>query len=102
VSTARAELTGLAELWEWDALASPTPNEVIYRRGPMIAFCQYDRDGKLRDATLRRMIADALTTEVAHVGWNDPGKATKVGAWMAEFGERPVGRAEMARRRARR
>lgn len=103
MTNARDEVDGLAALWEWDALASPQPNEVIYRRATagMLVFAQYDRDGKLRNAQLRRVIHDGLTTEVARVGWNDPGKATVVGAWFARFGAQPITRAEMSRRRSR-
>lgn len=98
MSTGYQELTTSATVWAWEALKSPQPCEVIYRRGPMLVFCQFDREGKLREATLRRMIAAnrPLTTQLRHIGWHDGNKIARVVEWFADFGEQVGDRAKAA------
>lgn len=88
MSTSREELTATADLYQWEALASPVPNEVIYRRDPMVVFVQYDRAGQLREAVLRRIIQPGLTTVVKQVQWTDHWKLTVVSAWFAHHGDK--------------
>lgn len=99
MTTSREELNETAALYEWEALNSPAPNEVIYRREPMVIFVQYDREGKLREATLRRIIAPGLTTVVKQLDWNDHWKLTMVSSWLAHHGEKPADQAAMRKRR---
>lgn len=99
MSTSRDELDETAALYQWEALASPAPHEVIYRRDPMVIFCQYDKEGKLREAVLRRIIEPGLTTVVNQRNWNDHWKLTTVSSWLAHHGEKPSDQAAMRARR---
>jgi hypothetical protein len=100
MTTSREELTTTATLYQWEVLKSPAPNEVIYRRDPMVVFVQYDRAGQLREAVLRRVIGRGLTTVVKQVGWTDHWKLTVVSAWFAHHGDKSD--ADQATMRARR
>jgi hypothetical protein len=99
--TQRSEVTEAVEAFVWESLESPQKGEMIYRRGPMLVFAQYDRDGGLRQATLRRIVGSVspVTTEVAHVDWRDRIKVGKVMRWLSEYGESATEAAELARRR---
>jgi hypothetical protein len=99
MTTARDEISDAVAAYDWEALASPKPKEMIYRRLSMLVFCQYDREGKLREATLRRMIAPNLTTEVASIGWTDGVKVWHVTRWLAEYGQSAKEARDLARRR---
>lgn len=98
MATGRRELTESARVWAWEELVSPQPGELIFRRGVMLAFCQFDREGKLREATLRRMVAEQLSTALAHVGWHDTRKIPRVVDWFASYGETAADREQMRAR----
>lgn len=98
MTTGLVELNESATAWAWQALQSPKPGEIIFRRGVMLAYCQFDREGKLREATLRRIISDGLTSELMHVGWNDTRKIPRVVDWFASYGETAAERAQLRER----
>jgi len=103
MTTGRMQITETAALYEWDALESPWPHEVIYQRGPMLVFAQYDKEGKFREGQLRQVLRGTVTKQVAVVGWDDPRKLVKAQRWLSDYGLRAEDERELRRRsRARR
>lgn len=90
MQTARAEITEIAQQYNWEALKSPRLNEMIYRCDNMLVFIQYDRDGKMREAELRRLITRDMTTEVAKIVWTSKVRLWHVTRWFTEHGKKPT------------